>query len=395
MRTRDFVAVRRAAAAAALACALAANNAWAVDCNTLPSPVYGIGGSAQKPLLARLGARMAALAAPRTLIYQAPGACLGTNAIINNTRLTGTASYWTAAGAEQTCDLPVAGQAPDYASSGTQATLCPGVTALPSGLGDFEGPVTTWNFFVPVASSQQSISTEAAYFVYGFGRDGMAAPWTDEAAIIRRDANSAAQIIVGLETGVPTERFRGVDAMTNGRSISLVAMATNAQAAIGFASGENVDANRATVRTLAFQHTGQTCGYWPDATATAFDKRNVRDGLYWLWTTTHFFARTDSTGTITNPLVRDFVGWFTGAIAPPAAVPILDLTIQNGNIPRCAMRVSRTRDLGALASFAPDAPCGCYFERVATGATTCAACTDSAACPTSAPVCRHGYCEVN
>lgn len=385
-----------AALATALAAATAGATAGAVDCNTLPSPVYGIGGSAQKPLLARLGARMAALAAPRTLIYQAPGACLGVNAIVTPTaRLTGQASYWNAAGMELTCDLPVAGVPADYASVGTQATLCPGVTALPTDVGDFEGPVTTWNFFVPTASTQQSISTEAAYFVYGFGRNSGVAPWTDEAAIIRRDANSAAQIVVSLETGVPAERFLGVDAMTNGRSISLVAMATNAQAAIGFASGENVDANRATVRTLAFQHAGQTCGYWPDSTATAFDKRGVRDGLYWLWTTTHFLTRVDTSRAIVNPIVRDFVGWFTGAVEPPAGVPILDLTIQNGNIPRCAMRVTRTRDLGPLASYAPPAPCGCYFEQRATGSSTCTACTASATCPAGAPVCRNGFCEVN
>lgn len=386
---------RGVAAASALALLAAAGEARAVDCNTLPSPVYGSGGSAQKPLLARLAARMAALPSPRTLIYQAPGACVGVNALLNNTRLTGQASYWTAAGVEQTCDLPLAGQLADFASTGTQAALCPGVTAVPADVGDFEGPVTTWNFFVPVASTQQSISTEAAYFVYGFGRDGNAAPWTDEAAIIRRDANSAAQIVVSLETGIPAERFRGVDAMTNGRSISLVASSTNAQGAIGFASGENVDANRATVRTLAFQHTGQTCGYWPDSTATAFDKRSVRDGLYWLWTTTHFLARVDGSRQIANPIVRDFVGWFTGAVTPPAEVPILDLTISNGNIPRCAMRVTRTRDLGPLASWAPEVPCGCYFEQRATGSTTCTACSSDAACPSSAPRCRFGFCEVN
>lgn len=370
-----------------------AGAAGAVDCNALPEPVYGIGGSAQRPLLARVGARMSALSQPRTLIYQAPGACVGLNAVLNSTRLTGQGTYWTAAGAESTCDLPLTGQLPDFAALGNQATLCPGVTALPAGVGDFEGPVTTWNVFVPRASSQQSISSEAAYFVFGFGRESGVAPWTDEAAIIRRDANSAAQIILGLATGVPVERFRGVDAMTNGRSISLVAMATNAEGAIGFASGENVDANRATVRTLAWQQAGQTCGYWPDSTATAFDKRNVRDGHYWLWTTTHFFTRTDAGGQITDARVRDLVGWFSGAVAPPAGVPILDLTIQNGNIPLCAMQVRRARDLGPIASYAPPAPCTCYFERVATGATACAACTRTEDCGGGRRACRNGYCE--
>lgn len=369
--------------------------AMAVDCNTLPNPVYGSGGSAQKPLLARVGSALAAAGSPVTVIYQSPGACVGLNALLASTRLTGNASYWTATGTELQCTLPVTGQVADFASTGTAATLCAGIDALPAGVGDFEGPVTTWNFIVPTASSQQSISTEAAYFVYGFGRASMAAPWIDESQIIRRDANSAAQIVVSLETGIPADRFLGTDAMTNGRSVTLVATATNPEAAIGFVSGENADANRSTVRTLAFQHTGQRCGYWPDSTATSFDKRSVRDGLYWLWTTTHFFARTDTAGAIRAAGARTLIGYFTGAVPTPSSVNLLDLEIANGNIPLCAMRVRRTRDLGPLASFAPSEPCGCYFERRATGASTCTTCTDSAACPSSAPVCRFGFCEVN
>jgi hypothetical protein len=389
--------VGRSMALAALAAGVlsAGGTAWAVDCSALPSPFYGIGGSAQRPLLARVATRLSALAQPRTLIYQAPGACVGLNAVLNNTRLTGQATYWNAAGAEALCDLPLTGQLPDFATVGNQATLCPGVTALPAGVGDFEGPVTTWNVFVPRASSQQSISAEAAYFVFGFGRESGVAPWTDEALIIRRDANSAAQIVLGLAIGLPVERFRGVDAMTNGRSISLVAMASNPEAAIGFASADNADANRATVRTLAWQQPGQRCGYWPDSTATAFDKRNVREGLYGLWTSARFFTRVDGAGQPVNANVRDLTGWFNGTIPSPAGVPILDVTIQSGSVPLCAMRVRRDRDLGPLASYAPPAPCGCYFDRIATGSTSCTPCTDNTACTGSARVCRNGYCEAN
>lgn len=373
----------------------AAGRAEAVDCASLPSPFYGIGGSAQRPLLARLATRLSALSQARTLIYQAPGACVGLNAVISNTRITGQATYWTSQGTEALCDLPLTGQPPDFATLGNAATLCPGVTALPSGVGDFDGPITTWNVFVPRASSQQSISSEAAYFVFGFGRESGVSPWIDESLIIRRDANSAAQIVLGLATGLPVERFRGVDAMTNGRSVSLVAMASNPEAAIGFASADNADANRATVRTLAWQQAGQTCGYWPDSSATAFDKRNVREGLYWLWTGIHFFTRVDNAGVPVNANVRDMVAWFGGTTAPPEGVPILDLTIQSGTVPLCAMHVRRTSDLGPLASYAPPTPCGCYFDRVATGSTTCTPCTGNGQCAGATPVCRNGFCEAN
>jgi hypothetical protein len=45
------------------------------------------------------------------------------------------------------------------------------------------------------------------------------------------------------------------------------------------------------VRTLALQSRDQTCAYWPDSSATAFDKVNVRDGHYELWASSHFYAR--------------------------------------------------------------------------------------------------------
>lgn len=374
---------------------LAAGRAEAIDCSALPNPIYGLGGSAQKPLIARIAARLAAQTGGTTVVFQAPGACLGINALLGNTRVMGQASYWNATGMELQCDLPIAGQVVDFANMGNAATTCPGVSALPTDVADITGPVTTWNVIVPVASSQQSISSEALYFVYGFGREGMAAPWIDETQIIRRDANSAVQLFIGLAAGIPVERFRGVDARTNAGSVSLLAMSPSPEAAIGFASGETADANRASVRTLAYQHRGQRCGYTPDSTPTSFDKRNVRDGHYWLWSPTHFFARKGSDGRIANARVRDFVGLFTGETAPPAGVNMLQLQIQNGNIPRCAMNVWREGDLGPLMSYQPTEPCGCFFDQTATGSTTCTACTTNAQCTTGGATgaCRNGFCE--
>jgi hypothetical protein len=37
------------------------------------------------------------------------------------------------------------------------------------------------------------------------------------------------------------------------------------------------------LKALAFQATGQSNGYLPDSTATAFDKRSLRDGHYVPW----------------------------------------------------------------------------------------------------------------
>ncbi|AKT40100.1 hypothetical protein [Chondromyces crocatus] len=367
--------------------------ALAADCATLPSPIYGIGGSAPRPLFARLGQALSQATPPETFIYQAPGACHGPNYVIAGTRITGTASYWDAAGVEQTCDLPLTGANVDVGVANTFADNCPGIDALPQNVGDFQGPVNPFVFIVPKASSQTTISAAAAYFVYGFGETGQAQPWVDESQIIKRDPNSAAAIIIALAIGVPVERLKGVDALTNPNTVLLVSGSPAPERAIGFVSGEVAEANASVINVLAYQHSDQSCGYWPSSTATGFDKRNVRDGHYPLWGALHFFTRLGSNGAPTNPAAARLIGYFTGALPPPSGVDVPAITIAAGSIPSCAMRVQRDRDVGPLASFAPEDPCGCYFERVATGATTCQACTDSSECPDSAPACRRGYCE--
>jgi hypothetical protein len=373
-----------------------------VNCTDLPNPVIGAGGSASVPLLARVGAALHAVTPAITLVYQSPGACFGITPYVDGTRITGTASYWDEAGAQQTCNLPVTGVIPDFGMLGTSGTLCEGVASIPAGIGDFAGPVTSWSLIVPTASSQQVISGEALYFIYGFGAiAGRAAPWTDPAHLWGRNATSAALIAIALAAGVPPERMASQfdaahDVMTNGRMITQVAAggAIAADATLGFVSTEVADGARDRVRTLAYQHYDQSCGYWPDSTATGFDKANVRDGHYYLWSAYHFYAPVDGGGTITDPDTRRLVGWFTGQEALPAELPLLDLTIDNGNIPECAMRVWRDSDLGPLYSYLPEASCSCYYEFRATGETSCSACEDSTTCPASAPTCRHGYCEV-
>jgi ABC-type phosphate transport system substrate-binding protein len=382
------------ALALSLSAFFASGRARALDCADLPPPIiYGLGGSATKPLLGKVASGLAAATSPSSIVYQAPGACVGINGLIANTLITGTASYWDTDGKEQSCTLPVAGQAIDFANMGNSAPSCPGVGALPADIGDFVGPVNTYNLIVPTASSQTAISSEGAYFAFGFGQLGQAQPWVDDTQIFKRDANSAAQLFISLATGIPAEKFKGVDTKSNAGTITAVAQSLKPEAAIGLVSGEVADANRATVRTLAYQHKGQRCGFTPDSTVTSFDKKNVRNGLYHIWAPIHFFARIDAAKKITNPEVAKFLGYFTGDVQAPANVDILSLEIKSGNVPRCAMNVWRETDLGALTKNVPDKPCGCFFESVATGGTTCASCADSMTCPKSAPVCRRNFCE--
>jgi hypothetical protein len=380
-----------------------------VPCDTLPAPiVYAAGGSATKPVIGVISAEFwAAVGAERlTLVYQsASGACAGFAPLIQpegQQVITGTASFWekdaTGKIIEKTCSLPVAGARIDFANMGNSALLCQGVEALPPGIGDFLGPALGVNVFVDKASTQQAISTEALAYIYGRGTDGVTgvSPWLNAASIVRRNDKSFVQLFIAKATGVPAASFVGFDAGTNQGSVDKVvefAAANGPETAIGFASSEVADKNRAKVRTLAHQHTGQTCGYWPDSTADSFDKANVRSGQYFLWSNVHFFARVDAKNTIVDPNVGRIIGIFTGTVAPPGAVDALATYATNSLVPDCAMRVQRTGDLGPLASYAPSVPCGCYWESKATGKAACSPCTTDVDCPTAGQKCRYGYCE--
>lgn len=364
------------------------------NCLDKVNPIIGSGGSASKPLFARIGPILQTLPEPLTLIYQSPGACFGITQYVDGTPLTGTATYWDADGTEQTCDLPLIGVDADFGMLGVQGTLCEGVEEIPAGIGDFPGPITGWNLIVPTASSQTTISAAAVYFIYGFGAAlGMVSPWTLDTELYSRNATSAALIAIARGAGIPPTQFKGIDVMSNGAMVSSVAMSQNPEAAIGFVSSEVADANRDTVRTLAFQAYDQTCGYWPDSTSTAFDKRNVRDGHYYLWSPYHFYVPVDGNGEIIDPETATFIGWFTGDEPLPPDLNLLDEIIANGNIPQCAMQVWRDEEIGPLYSFAAEEPCGCYYEFRATGESTCDACVVSEDCSAADAVCRNGFCE--
>ncbi len=373
--------------------------AGADPCANLPNPIYGLGGSATKPTIAKLSQALNSLPEPykATIVYQSPGACLGIYALLNNTTITGTGKFWDATGVEQSCELPSGGQVVDFASMANSHHLCPLAPAtLPSDIGDYQGTVNTINLIVPLASSQRSISAEAAYFVFGFGAQGQAAPWTVESEIAIRDSNAAVQQLLGEAIRVPASKFTfGTNSLDQNGSIARVANSSQPEAAIGFVSGQAAETARSTVRTLAYQHYGQTCGYLPDSTSTALDKKNVRDGRYFIWTPQHWYAKKNpKTGVITSPAARTFLGYLNGDIELPPDFDLLKLQIEAGAVPKCAMKVWREGDLGKLSKYTPLKSCAGYFESL-TGGTTATACPNGPSdCSASAPACNYGYCEV-
>lgn len=362
----------------------------------LPNPIYGAGGSAVTPTIKAVATALASLTDPITILYSDPGACDGyldfkAGSTTRNFR------FWSSTGTETQCSAPLEGQALDFGHMAQPVEACAGETR-PDDVGDFLGPTLSFNILTDKDSAETSISAEALYFIYGWGGQTAGSevpPWTVPANLLRRSTTSAAQAVVAEAIGLPGEKFLGTEVSTNQLVVDgiVAAGATDPDSTLGFASGGTAEKNIATVKTLAYQHYGQTCGYWPSSDESSFDKANIRQGLYYLWSPGHFYAHVDSNGDIEDPLVAEFIGWFQLAIPGPEGKDILSIIAKAGDVPACAMQVTREGALGPISSYAPEEPCGCAFEVAATGATSCVACEDGDTPPESGQVCRHGYWE--
>jgi ABC-type phosphate transport system substrate-binding protein len=395
----------RLAAAAALVAGLAAlfaapGAARATDCTTLPNPVYVAGSTAAKPLLAEIGRVMAAQSPPATIVYQGQGSCSGVGAILNGTALrssaTATFSTWTTDGTEQTCDVAADGPGvvADIGMSDVFATTCVGLPGgLPSNVSDFLGPVQTMTFVVPAASAELSISAEAAYYVFGFGADSGVDPWTDEDFLFVRDNASGTQRMIGAAIGVDPGRWRGTVASSSGDLVSRLMKASAPAQAIGILAADVAQDNHGVLNVLAYQHTGQLCGFYPDHDSGSNEKINVRDGHYAIWGPLHMLTHLDNNGLPIDRNAADVIGYMTGTKGAPPGLDLVDLEAQRHVVPPCAMRVKRVEEMGPMASFAPPGACGCYYEKAANGVTACTPCNGPSDCPVSAPICSYGYCE--
>jgi len=379
--------------------------------------IYGVGGSAQTPLLGQIASRLRDPqddAAQLTIVYAQPGFCFGFSALdaqqteaerYLSASPTGTnALYWNQGNASpQPCTLGAEVLA-DFAVAPLGPSACPEVGALLPEVEAFDGPVSTFTIIVPTDSTQRSISAEALHALFKRGDAAQIAPWTDERYIVLRGGTSAVQLGIAKAVGFSDDFAHGYVAEDPLATVAASGLHSaspgvdavtvpNTEATLGFASGENYEQNRLTVRTLAYQHLGQSCAYWPDSTESASDKLNVRVGRYALWSTLRFYAAVGEDDEIVDPDVAKLVGFATGALEAPPELPTVDIYVDNFSVPQCAMQVSRDENFGALSSSLPEEPCGCYFEKRATGESSCTECSDDDDCPVDAPICRFGFCE--
>jgi len=170
--------------------------------------------------------------------------------------------------------------------------------------------------------------------------------------------------------------------MASAPSGPLAAEATVASTSAGF------DIPHSMVSTCGLEATNRTARSATDSAPTSFDKLSVREGRYGIWGPLHFFARV--TGGVPSAAAGAAVARFAAA---KIEQELIDTEIQKHLVPRCAMRVTRTEEMGTLKPYSPDYQCHCYFEKVANGSTKCQTCTGPGDCPSSTPACNYGYCE--
>lgn len=365
------------------------------DATKLPNPVYLTVGDTQINLMQRLGAELRRHE-QITLIWRATGSCSNLDTLYGDLPMSGNFSYIPAGYDPETtptapsCTVPAPGVPADIANSIVFLDGCP--TPKPTDVLDTLGPVQSFVFAVPLASAQTAITAEEAYFVFGFGQAGKVAPWLDNNLLLSRPATKGTVISIGASIGVPAGKWQGTKLNLSQDLASQLAAAPDPGKALGILGSEVYDGYRAQLKALAFRAFQQHRAYFPDSTQNAFDKQNVRDGHYHIWSYTHWLTRLDAMGKPRKPLAQRVIDLLVGNTVQPAPrFEPLDSAIHVGLIPRCAMKVQRSREGGDFSRYQSDQPCGCHFESRAAGSTRCTICVDSSTCGSG--TCRHGFCE--
>lgn len=377
--------------------------AQVMPCQDNPNVVYVMAGDTQRSLVQSLGKQLRADPTfPMTLAYKLTGSCTNIAAMYSGTKLNENLGFIPAdpafdpnTTAPPQCSVPAGGVNVDVANSIVFLDACT-TTATPSTVQVERGPVQAFVFAVPEASTQTAITAEEAYFVFGFGQMGMAEPWVNELLDFIRPVTKGTIISMGASIKVPPARWKGVRVDQSSAVLSMLAASTDPERSIAILGNDIYDPARNMVNALAFKAFGQKYAYWPDSTANAFDKRNVRDGHYHMWSYTQWMYKKDAFGNPASFAAKRLVDAIVGQ--PISGVPFnfqpLDTVIATNEIPICAMKVQRSTEGGDLSAYHSPNPCGCYYESKVTGAAPagCRACTGNAQCGIEEN-CSFGFCE--
>jgi len=398
----------------------------------LPKPVvYATGSTAIQPYMGRVAQVLESLGIG-SVVYEGAGSCLGLDAMLSPTTFSlmaigNTATYYDSSldanGKVQqgTCVVDDPSRTADLGISDVFPTTCDPQLGtqggLPNNLHDFFGPVQVMEMVVPVTSTQSSISTEAAYMVWGFGADSGVSPWTSDTFLLQRNSSSGTQNMIGATIGLGAGLWQGTPNATSGSLLTAIENVakdlnidggpgdpSNVEKTMGILASDVADSNRQYLKPLAFQDVGEACGWYPDSTQASFDKNNVRDGHYPIWGPSHLVAYSDANGNATNPAVMTLINAMNGTDQQVlATLDIVQFYATSHIIPTCAMRVQRSQDGHDYQPYAPPVSCSCYYDLQATGQTSCTKCNGDPDCkdaPGGATTCVNtfgippvGYCE--
>jgi hypothetical protein len=395
-------------------------------CSSLPGTiVYIESGDTQEALLKRLG-RQLRDTANITIVYWLTGSCtltpnlydgapIAAGQVMNYIPSTAENPSWTTANAENTCTIATP-TTPGLGISALYPASCRlGGPDAGSNVGLINGPIQAYTFIVPpsqFASDGMAIYAEEAHAAFGAHKGaGLVmwngtTEWNDPAQMFFRPTTKSTLVSTAFNIRLTASVMAqgAVQEAASSGVLSAVAAATSPNA-IGILGDEVYDTQgRGHVNVLAFKAFGQNHAYFPDSTPTAFDKQNIRDGHYSMWSPTVYITAVDSLGAPTNAAIKyitDTVTGRAGAMYPDGGTPIdglADITAV-GLTPGCAMQVTRaTPQDGTLITAATTPPsCTCYFLSKIPGATgtpaNCTTCNGNSDCTVSGQSCLRGFCE--
>ena len=397
-----------------------------VPCSSLPGTiVYIESGDTQQALLKTMG-RQLRDTADITIVYWLTGSCtltpnlyqgnpIAAGQVMNYVPSTAENPAWKTADAESTCTITTPTMAGLGISALYPASCQLGGPDAGTSIGLIDGPIQAYTFIVPpsqFANDGMAIYAEEAHAAFGAHKGaglvtlGGTPQWNDPMQMFFRPTTKSTLVSTAFNIQLTAAVMAqgAVQEPASSQVLSAVAAATSPNA-IGILGDEVYDTQgRGQVNVLAFKAFGQDHAYFPDSTSTAFDKQNIRDGHYSMWSPTVYIAKVDSSGEPTDPAIRyiaDTVKGNAAAMAPDGATPIdglADVT-SVGLTPGCAMQVTRTMPQdGAPLSAATTAPsCTCYFLSKIPEATgtpaNCSTCSTAAPCTGAGQTCIRGFCE--
>jgi hypothetical protein len=220
----------------------------------------------------------------------------------------------------------------------------------------------------------------------------MISPWNDPMQMFIRTTTKSTLLAWAAQLTIPANKMQGKPEAASTTVVTDLQTSPTPAKAIGILGVEVYDALRSSLNALAYRAKDQYAAYYPDSTASTFDKQNVRDGHYVVWSPTIWMDNVAGT-TPTKPDARYVIDLIAGkVVTPQPSFPATDVVAGVGLVPDCAMGVTRDFEQGPLRLYTPAASCTCRYEFVTTGVTSCNHCDATTPC-TGTAVCRDSYCE--